>query len=141
MTQNEELLIQIDSLRAQMKAMEDEVRHALLTQTRYASAARRKQCGLTLSQAARLIAEEFGVSVEDIRGPVQSRTITMARNAFYLLAQERTGHSLQSVAIFCRRHISTVASGKQRAQVQQIVNESFGTLFRRCCKRLGGENK
>ena len=137
MTQIEELQISIAGLKAQMREMEDEVRHALLSQPRYASAARRKQCGISLSQAVRVIAEEFGVSVEDIRGPAQHKTITMARNAFYLLAQEVTGHSRQSVAMFCFRHPATVLSGKQRAMVQRVVNEKFGALLKACEERMG----
>jgi len=86
---------------------------------------------LTMHEVAALVAEEFEVSVEDLRGPSRRRDHAHARFSAQALIRAEMGKSFPSIARFFRRDHTTVVAGVARAAALEANDRAFGAAMAR----------
>jgi chromosomal replication initiator protein len=74
----------------------------------------------TLSEVAKAVARQFGVSLSGLRGKKRAHGVVLPRQCAMFLARELTDHSLLAIAqFFGRRHHSTVLHACKRMETAQ----------------------
>jgi chromosomal replication initiator protein len=73
----------------------------------------------TLAEIAATMADGYGVTVDDIRGPSRSRrAIVPARDAFMSISRKLTPKSSTQIGQFVGRHHTTVLDGIARHEAR-----------------------
>lgn len=87
------------------------------------------------SEITEAVAEEFEVSVDDLRGQRRLEFVARARQAAYLICRLKEKSSVQIGHYFNRDH-STVLQGAKRAEELRAEDPEFSELLDRAIARL-----
>ncbi|PNW26769.1 UNVERIFIED_CONTAM: hypothetical protein BEN50_21540 [Euhalothece sp. KZN 001] len=91
---------------------------------------------LTLHQIAETTAEEFGLTVEDLRGKKRTRAVVRPRQLAMCLARDLTVRSLPEIGRYFRRDHTTVLNALDRIAALRALGGELDERARRLHTRL-----
>jgi chromosomal replication initiator protein len=95
----------------------------------------------TLSEVAKAVARQFGVSLSGLRGKKRAHGVVLPRQCAMFLARELTDHSLLAIAqFFGRRHHSTVLHACKRMESAQDSEPALRQHLAQIRSRLGSHS-
>ena len=98
--------------------------------------ARKKE--LTISDVAKVTAENYGVSIDDFKSPSRGQKISNARQIAVYLSREITGSSFEQIADFFNKKHPTMLYSYDKVKQEMSLNKELAATVNELKKKLRG---